>query len=89
MGLAQIAMFADDAGKVTVLRSNHQPYFFFGFTARAGIGRFPKVRIQLSAAGAPAAEIRLLVAFHEQHLLVLVKTVEQRGDFVGQTHCLQ
>lgn len=89
MGLAQIAMFADDAGKMTVLGLNHEPDLFFGFPARAGIGRFPKVRIQLSAAGAPAAEIRLLVAFHKQHLLLLVKTVEQRGDFVGQTHCLQ
>jgi hypothetical protein len=42
--------------------------------------------VQLAATGTPQAAIWFLRAFQQQHLVPLIETVEQRGDFVGQRH---
>ena len=69
-----------------IRRCEFQPYLLARFTARASVRRFAVVRVQLAAARTPQAEVRLLRAFEQQHVVLLAKAVKQRGNFVGQRH---
>jgi hypothetical protein len=86
MALAEIAVFAHDAGQMQICRCDSPAEFFLRFTARAGIRRFADVCVQLSAARTPQPSIRFLCSLEQQHLIGFIEAVEQRGDFVRQRH---
>lgn len=82
MGVALIAVFADEAGEMQVARREMLAGFFERFAAGAGIGGFAFVRVKFAAAGTPKASIGLLGAFKQEDFVPLVEAVEQGGDFV-------
>ena len=86
VGLALITMLADEAGQVQVRRLDFDAEFLLRLAAGAGVGRFAGVHLQLAAARAPEAAVRLLRAFEQQHFIAPVEAIQQRGGFVGQNH---
>lgn len=86
MGLALVAMLADEPGQVQVGGREHQANFLVGLAAGAMIRGFAKVHFELAAARTPKAAIRFLRALQQQHFLALIEAIEQRGNFVGQRH---
>lgn len=86
MGLPLVAVFADEPGEVQIARGELLAGFLAGLAAGAGVRGFALVRMQFPAAGTPEATIRLLRAFEQEDFVAFVKTVEQRGDLVGQFH---
>lgn len=80
------AVLADDASQVQIARLDLQRDFLHRLTAGASVGRFAVLGVQLAAGRAPAAAIRLLRAFQQQHFVAFVEAIEQGGDFVGQRH---
>jgi hypothetical protein len=42
--------------------------------------------MQLAATRTPHPKIRLLRPLHQEHLILLIETIEQRGDFVREGH---
>src|SRR5438093_5107571 len=87
--LAGIAMLADESGKVKIRFSEFQPKHFGGLAAGASVRRFARRHVQLPAAGAPEPKIWFLRSVHKQHLVCLVKTVQQRRHFIGHGHVPQ
>ena len=82
MRLAGVAMLAHEARKMEVGGSNFDGEFFPGLTARRGVRRLATGRVELSATGTPKAKVRLLRAFHQQHTILFVETIEQRRNLV-------
>lgn len=78
--------FTDDTGQVEIARLERELHFFFGLATGAGVGRFAIVSVKLASGGTPETTIGLLGAFQQQHFVAIVEAVEQRGDFIGQTH---
>ena len=81
-----VAVFADDPGQMQIAMGQLHSNFFPGLPAGAGVGRFAIGHLQLAAARAPQAEVGLAGAPQQQRFILLVETIEQRGDFVGQRH---
>ena len=86
MALTLITVLADDAGETQVDGPEREAQLFGGFAAGAGVRGFAGIHVQLAAARAPEAEVRLLRAFEQQDFVALVETVEQRSDFIRQRH---
>jgi hypothetical protein len=86
VGLALETVFADEAGEMEVRREKFLAEFLVRFAGRANVGRFAFVGVEFAAARTPEAAIRLLRAFEQEDVIALVKTIEQRGDFVRQLH---
>ena len=86
MGVAGVTNFADDAGEAGFAFGDVQGDFFVGFAAGAAVRGFAFVDVEFAAGRAPEAEVGLLGAFHEQDFVVVVEAVEERGDFVRQSH---
>ena len=84
MGVALIAVFADDAGEVKVVGREFQAGFFAGFTDGAGVRAFADVVFELAAGWTVAAAVGLMIALDQQHAPILVKGVQQRGNPVWQ-----
>ena len=63
-----------------------QAEFLLRLALGAGIRRFAVFGVQLAAARAPQAEIRLLGALQQKDFVPFIETVKQGGDFVGQSH---
>ena len=84
MGVALIAVFADDAGEVEVVGRELQAGFFAGFTDGAGVRAFSGVGFELAAGRTVAAAVGLMVALDQQHAPILVKGVQQRGNPIWQ-----
>src|SRR5581483_6176144 len=84
MALAQVAVLADQAGEVKIRRTGADAEFLRGFTARTGVRRFTGGGVQLAAAGAPQAAVGLLRALHQEHAVLRIEAVKQRGNFVRQ-----
>lgn len=82
MTLAEIAVLADEPGQVQIRRGQFHAQFLLRLAAGAGVGRLTGIGVQLPAAWAPKAEIRLLRTLQQQHLIPLIKAIEQRGDFI-------
>ena len=47
---------------------------------------FARVSLQFAAGRAEAATVGIMPPFHQQNAAILVKGIQQRGDFVGQRH---
>ncbi len=86
MALALVTVFADQAGEMQIRQGQVYPQFFPPLAAGAGVGGFPRVHVQFAPARAPEPAIGLLRSFEQQHLVTLVKTIEQRRNLVGQGH---
>src|SRR5882672_11535058 len=86
MCLALIAVFADESGQMQIGRRDFQTDLLARLTAGAGVGRFTGLHLQFTAARTPEAAVRFLRAFEQQDFASFIEAVEQRGDFVGQSH---
>lgn len=86
MGVALVTVFADEAGEVEVAGGELEAGFLKRFPASAGVGGFAFVGAQFPTAWTPEAAIGFLSAFEQKDFVLLVKAVEQGGDFVGQLH---
>ena len=84
MGVALIAVFADDAGEVEVVGRELQAGFFASFTDGAGVRAFSGVGFELAAGRTVAAAVGLMIALDQQHAPILVKGVQQCGNPVWQ-----
>ena len=82
--LADVAVLAHEAREMEVSRLNFDAEFFPGLAARRGVGRLATGSVELSATGTPKAKCRFLGAFHQQHAILFVETIEQRGNLVGK-----
>ena len=80
MRLALITVLTDETGQVQVGWLEHHANFLVRFAASTCVGRFAEVHLELAAARAPEAAIRLLRAFEQQDFVALIENVEQRGD---------
>jgi len=86
MRLALETVFADHAGEMKVFRREVQAEFFGRLARGTGVRRFTIIHVQFATARTPETAIRLLRTFEQQHFVPLIKTIEQRGDFVRQLH---
>ena len=86
MRLALVPVLAHHARQVQIRRRQFHAHLLLRLATGARIGRFPDVHLQLAAARAPETAVRLLGPLQQQHLVLLIKAIEQRGDFVGQRH---
>lgn len=84
MGVALVAVLADEAGEVKVGGREREAHFLMRLAAGAGVGRFAEVGLKLAAGRTPQAAIRLLCALEQQDFIRRVEAVEQRGDFVRE-----
>lgn len=84
--LALETVLADHSGQVKVRSPKFLSKFLVSFARSTGVGRFPVVRVQFAAARTPETAIRLLRAFEQEDFVLLIETVEQRGDFIRQFH---
>ena len=82
MRLALVAVLADDTREVQISWLKGSPNFLARLAAGASVGGFADVHFQFTAARTPEAAIRFLRPFEQQDFIVLVETIEQRGDFV-------
>lgn len=82
MTLALIALFRNDAGEVQIGRRDLQAHFLERLPASAGVRGFAALDMQLAAAGTPQSQVRLLRPFQQQHIVALIETIKQRGDFM-------
>jgi len=71
-----------EAREMEVGGLNFDAEFFHGLAARRGVRRLALGSVELSATGTPKAKIRLLRAFHQQHAILFVETIEQRRNLV-------
>ena len=79
-------MLADESGEVQVTRGERNTDLFVRFATGAGVRGFANVGVQLAAAWTPETAIRFLGALQQQHFILLVEAVEERGDFIRQGH---
>jgi len=86
MRVPLVAVLADEAGEVQVGWGQLLAGFLARLAASAGVRRFALVRMQFPAAWTPKAAIRFLGALQQEDFVLLVKAVEQSGNFVGQLH---
>lgn len=86
VGLPLETMLADEAGEMKIGPKKLLAEFLVRFAGGAGVGRFAFVGVQLAAARTPEAAIRLLRAFEQEDFILLIKAIQQRGDFVRQLH---
>jgi len=89
MGLALVAVFADEAGKVQVRWREDEAGFLVGLAAGAMVGRFAEVHFQFAAARAPETAVGFLGALEQEDFIALTETVEERGDFIRQRHLIK
>jgi hypothetical protein len=83
-----VRVFTDDGSEMQIGRRDVEIDLLAGLAAGAGVRRFAFVNVNLAAARAPESAVRFLGAFEEEHFVVLVETIEKRGDFVGEFHPL-
>ena len=83
VALALVAMLARQPRQVQVRHGKAQAQLFLRLAAGAGVRRFPRMRMELAAARAPQAEVGLLGALQQQHLVALIEAIEQRRNSVG------
>ena len=81
-----VAVLADESGQMQIARLNRQPQFFLCFATGTGVRRFAGVSVKFAAARTPKATIGFLRAFQQQHVILIVETIEQRRNFVRQSH---
>ncbi len=86
MALALVTVFADEARQVQVFPRYLRPKFLLRLAASARVGRLAGIGMKLAAARAPQAQVRLLEPLHQQHLVPLIETVQQRRNDVRQRH---
>jgi len=79
-------VFAYHSSQVKISRAKRQPHFFKSFPAGTSIRRFANGHVEFAAGRAPEAEIWFVGPFEQQYPLLLIETVEQRGNFIGQRH---
>src|ERR1035437_3486017 len=79
-------MFADESGQVQIRRRESQPDFLVRLAAGAGVRGFAEIHFQFAAARTPQAAIRLLRAFEQQDFPAIVEAIQQRSDFIRQSH---
>ena len=84
MRLALVTVLTDQPRQVQIRWREYQANFLKRLAAGTDIRRFANIHFQLAAARAPKAPVRLLRALEQQNFLLLIKAIEQRGDFVGQ-----
>jgi hypothetical protein len=87
VALTLVTMFTDESRQVQIGGPQAPPKFFTRFPAGTGVRRFAGVGVKFSTAGTPQPEVGFLRSFQQQNLIALIETIEQRGDFVGQSHC--
>src|SRR6266700_5131003 len=86
MAPALIAVLADDPSQVQGGGRNDQAKLLLRFPAGAGVGRFTFMSVKFPTARAPEAEVGFLRPLQQQHVVLLIKAVEQGGDLIGQRH---
>src|SRR6476469_9520221 len=63
-----------------------EAHFFECFAAGADVRGFARVSFQFAAARTPHSAIRLLRPLQQEHLILLVKKIKERRNFVRQRH---
>jgi len=86
MTLALVPMLADNSRQMQIGGGNPESHLLSSFSASAGVRRFALFRVQFAATRAPQSQIRFLRPFQQQHLIVVIKTVEQSRDVVWHPH---
>ena len=88
MTLSLVSMFTHDPGEVQIGVGQLKIQFFKRFAAGACIRRFTLSRMQFAAARAPETEVRFLGALQQEHVVLLIEDVKQRGDLVRKRHAI-
>lgn len=86
MSVPLIPVFAHQSRQAQIPRGQGQADFLPRLAAGARVGGFADVRVEFAAARTPPATIGFLRAFEQQHVIVLVEAIKERGDFVRQLH---
>ncbi len=86
MRASLIPIFADDSRQVQITGSAQEPRFFARFAAGTDVRGFAEIHLQLAARGAPEAAVGFLRPLQQQDLILRIEAIQQRGDFVRQTH---
>ena len=84
--LPVVTVLAHEPGQMQLGRRNVQSHFLMRFATGARIRRFTDVGMELPSTWAPQAAIRFLCSFEQQHLVALVKHIEQGRNLVRQRH---
>ena len=84
MSLALVAALADESGQMKVAGPQAEPDFFRRLAAGAGVRRFAGRGVELAAARAPEAPVRLASAEEEQDFIAVIEAIEQRRNAVGK-----
>jgi len=86
MGRALVGRFGDEAGQTQVALGKGQIHFLAGFAAGAAIGRLAEPGFEFAPRRAPSPPVRLPRAMEQQHFVLGIEAVKQRGDLVGKIH---